>query len=286
MDSSTSMQVDESNKRRPRELSESSNELAETTEEPNGAAALVVKPKHPSSKKFKINAFEGFQATSQNQEMNNVIIIEPKEEQKKDFFSNNLKTFRLLEKSAIGKAGIVENKRNLKRGTQIVKISNTENLLQILEIKQLGEYEVECSLPKGKLNTNREIYKIGVIGSIGKDTDLNEIKEILESSYPDQIYKVDRLMSRKNKIPVPTNLIKIWFRESISELPEYVILFAERFRVSKFIDRSLQCYQCQDFGHFASQCVRNPKCVLCAGDHKLSDCPNKKTLNIEKDGNL
>ena len=37
-----------------------------------------------------------------------------------------------------------------------------------------------------------------------------------------------------------------------------------------------QCYNCQGFGHNASECkVRLPKCVVCAKAHSSTDCPEK-----------
>ena len=42
------------------------------------------------------------------------------------------------------------------------------------------------------------------------------------------------------------------------------------------METPLQCYRCQVFGHSAKTCYRREKCVVCAGNHRLSECPKEK----------
>ena len=37
----------------------------------------------------------------------------------------------------------------------------------------------------------------------------------------------------------------------------------------------IQCYRCQKFGHNQLKCDKDQVCVVCAGKHKLKDCPDK-----------
>ena len=39
-----------------------------------------------------------------------------------------------------------------------------------------------------------------------------------------------------------------------------------------------QCYRCQEFGHLATYCKREEKCVRCAGKHTVSSCTQTTTL--------
>ena len=41
----------------------------------------------------------------------------------------------------------------------------------------------------------------------------------------------------------------------------------------------VQCYKCQCFGHISKNCHKNVKCVLCAENHVLNDCPFKSKDN-------
>ena len=86
--------------------------------------------------------------------------------------------------------------------------------------------------------------------------------------------KVERLHRSKKFNFAPTNLMKVWF--TTETLPEIIVFMAERFKVRPFVDKVYQCYNCQKFGHTASICTSQTKCVVCAGDHKLDNCPNRE----------
>ena len=64
----------------------------------------------------------------------------------------------------------------------------------------------------------------------------------------------------------------------VEALPEYVILMRERFRVSSFVDPPFQCFNCQSFGHSAKNCKKDASCVICAGNHIHTICPNKDSF--------
>lgn len=41
----------------------------------------------------------------------------------------------------------------------------------------------------------------------------------------------------------------------------------------------IQCFKCQEFGHVAKNCFKEIKCVICASDHKSSECTVKNSNN-------
>ena len=234
-------------------------------------------------KKSKISEhnFEGFDmnmeanANMENIHDENIIIIKPREDQCKKFFADNVKIFRLLQKSVFGEAGILENRKNLKKEVQVVKIKDKNKIETILQITKLGEFDVKCSIPIGRSDNQH----IGVIGPIGTETDLDELQEIIKFEGKYQIEKIQRILSFKSKERTPTNLLKIWI--NADQLPEYMYIMAERFRVKPYIQRTIQCYRCQGFGHFASTCKKSQSCLVCSGNHRFNECPNKNTDNVK-----
>lgn len=46
-------------------------------------------------------------------------------------------------------------------------------------------------------------------------------------------------------------------------------------------NRVVQCFNCQCFGHISKNCHKQIKCVLCAENHTLKDCPFKELKNQE-----
>ena len=209
--------------------------------------------------------FEGW-----NHEVENPIItITPNQEDSSRFFANSIKTYRLLQNSPIGRSKILENKGIPRKNIQVVKIEKSEFLNEIMKIEKLGDFKVKCKLGKSDAPAHN---RIGVMGPIGKDTDLNDLKEIIcEEGH--NVTRIGRLVRGKRNNYEPTDLIKVWFE--VDTLPEYLLVMAQKFNVRPFIQRAFQCFNCQSFGHLASNCTASTKCVLCAGNHRLTDCPNK-----------
>ncbi|CAH1383686.1 unnamed protein product, partial [Tenebrio molitor] len=61
--------------------------------------------------------------------------------------------------------------------------------------------------------------------------------------------------------------------ESKAKTVEFVIVKWKKLINSRKI---IQCHKCQVWGHAASNCHANPKCLKCAKDHLTSDCTLKK----------
>ena len=84
--------------------------------------------------------------------------------------------------------------------------------------------------------------------------------------------KEERIFKGKNKIL--TLSVKIYVDDP--ELPEYIYVGFQRFRVSVFAGDPWQCYKCRGFGDIAAHCRFRPRCLLCAGLHELPECDRKK----------
>jgi hypothetical protein len=56
------------------------------------------------------------------------------------------------------------------------------------------------------------------------------------------------------------------------QFPLKISVWGARYTVKQFIPRAIQCYNCQGFGHMASNCHRGRRCLLCNGQHTLDEC--------------
>lgn len=184
----------------------------------------------------------------------------------KSFFANDFALAKNLEKSILNKYVIANTTKNIRKGFLVVNLEKVKqgDLGNILELTQLGNWKIKCRLPRVQQSCR------GVIGPIGIDTPDIEISNEL-SKYFKQNVAVQRITRGKEKNP--TLSVKLTFE--MDTLPEYVILFHQKFRTRVFVSRPWQCYQCQGFGHNAADCRGKPRCVICSGYHKLSECPEK-----------
>jgi hypothetical protein len=69
--------------------------------------------------------------------------------------------------------------------------------------------------------------------------------------------------------------------ESKAKTVEYVIIKWKKLINTRKI---IQCHKCQVWGHAASNCHANPKCLKCAKDHLTSDCSLK--IEVPEDQKL
>ena len=184
--------------------------------------------------------------------------------------------YRLLKESIIGKIGIQHTKRNLKKKIQVIELKSNENLEGILNINKLGDFDIKIYEPLSLR------CKIGMIGPIEYKTNIEEVKEMLiMDGY--KISRVERLKIGKKDDLKTTKTVKIWFETTT--LPEVIEFMFEKFKVSPYYDKPWQCYKCQKFGHNANTCGNKEKCVLCSGNHRLLNCPNKDKENVAKCAN-
>jgi hypothetical protein len=94
-----------------------------------------------------------------------------------------------------------------------------------------------CSIP------NRDKYLYGVASPISTDTDLDQLKEIINVTNNTNIVKIERLNSHKNKETVPSESIKITF--SSSHMPDQIKIGFFNYRIRLYVFNPTQCYNCQ-----------------------------------------
>ena len=109
-------------------------------------------------------------------------------------FNNDVKLAKAINDSIFGKKKIIDTYKNLKRKLLIIKIEKPtdDELAEILQTKSIGEWQVKCRLP------NSAQYIRGVIGPIGHESDLQEVKETLQMKSKN-ITDVKRIYKGKEK---------------------------------------------------------------------------------------
>jgi hypothetical protein len=140
-------------------------------------------------------------------------------------------------------------------------------------LNKLGNYTVECSQPI----SHTQFF--GVIKHFGLETTADEVIEALQARQEQNGIKAERIMKGKRNNRIPTLCMKLMF--PTAAIPEYVYFINQRFKVNPFVDAPYQCYNCQGFRHGAKDCKGKSKCVRCAGEHKLVDCPHTQNAAVK-----
>ena len=90
-----------------------------------------------------------------------------------------------------------------------------------------------------------------------------------EAGYSDFI--ATRIIKPKGKIK--TSMFKVAL--AAARLPKYIYLLYRKYKVSLYIDKPWQRYNCQQFKHNADTCRSKLKCVVCSGHHSVKNCDSR-----------
>ena len=195
-----------------------------------------------------------------------VIIIEPIADSRpvSKFLANDVAIARSVQLSPFHPF-LLDTRKNYSKNLLVLTLNaSTSDMDKLLLVKTLGDWTISCRLPQ-MLNSSR-----GLMGPIGLDSDLSELKGMLSDAHPD-ITNVVRLCKGKDKIPTLSVIVTF----TSQSLPEHVTFCHQRFRIRPFIDKPWQCFRCQGFGHNAEQCRSKPRCVVCGDNHLVRDCPSR-----------
>jgi hypothetical protein len=187
------------------------------------------------------------------------------DKEKDQLLGGSVKLSALLKQSPFGQAGIENITVNWKKKTVAILLNSKEGLPGLLQTGRLGEFNILCSQPGSHVGVS------GKIGPINGDVSVEEIQKILYEREDQQGIRVIRLQKGTGHEKVPAMTVRLVFPGET--LPPFVYFGYRRFRVSLYVDKPLQCFKCQGFGHGSRQCGGKEVCVICAGPHALKDCP-------------
>lgn len=204
--------------------------------------------------------------TSDSHSATDIIVIEPLSEKDNiiGLMSNNVKFARILEASPFGKISNMSVTTNFSKKMIIVKFPKVPNekLQSLLNVNKMGDCNIQCRKP-----LSQQLSR-GVIGPIGLETTDEELNDYL-TGRDCNIVKAKRLLKGNQK--TPTLSIMITFKTPT--LPENVAIGHQLFAVRAYIPNPWQCFNCQRFGHNASDCKSKPRCMLCSEQHASNSCP-------------
>ena len=216
--------------------------------------------------------------SGENSAKGRIIIVEPvgSEGEISSFIGKTIATYKLIEESSFGRYGIDSIKTNFKKKSFTIRMKTRDKVPELCQIHQLGKYRVKCFQPVSHTLVQ------GVIYQIGWETTMEEIVESIRTGSHLTV-KAERIMKRRNNISTPTTAVKLEFM-NMSNRPQKVFLGRQCFQVHPYIEKPMQCYNCQGFHHLAKNCFSKAKCVICAGPHPSRECTNKSQVKCSNCG--
>src|SRR6218665_2420856 len=83
------------------------------------------------------------------------------------------------------------------------------------------------------------------------------------------ILKVARILKIKDKVKVPTSVIRLDFAPGTAA-PTCVYIGFQSFKTKDYIPAPTRCFRCMGLNHVAKHCYQKERCGICAGEHFVS----------------
>ena len=181
-------------------------------------------------------------------------------------FTNDIKFAKYLDSSPFKALPNLTVTKNFTKRMYILRFTNTPStsINELLQVTTLGDYSIKCRLPLSQQTCR------GVIGPVSLEISMSELFDYVHSSHP-TLSSVKRLNKGSSKTPSLSVLLV--FTGAV--LPPSVTLGFQRYQIRTYVPSPWQCFNCQRYGHNASDCRSKPRCLLCAGGHKTAECPLK-----------
>ena len=107
--------------------------------------------------------------TSRSDVINNercIILIRPRVSNAKELLNDPIEIVSAIKQSKFGVLNIIDIKTNKRKGLLVAEFSKPGYIIEeLLNVKHLGKWEVECCIP------NRDKYSVGVISLVGFKSD-------------------------------------------------------------------------------------------------------------------
>lgn len=166
---------------------------------------------------------------------------------------------------------------NFKNGRQKISIYTTSNE----DFKKVQQELISRGHEFHTFSIKEERVKRLVIKGISSDYTPTEVEADLKRMGLD-IIKVNNMYKAKN---VPSNMFLVNFPKTtqlntVLKSNKYQYICYQKVQWCKYktpINKSVQCYRCQGFGHSSSNCNYKSRCVKCTAIHEPGKCPKTET---------
>lgn len=155
----------------------------------------------------------------------------------------------------------------------LIKCKNTKQVKAISEINKIGSVDVKVS--EGNNGAKGVIYDIPL--EMKEEEILNELKtqNVIGVKRMVKRVRTDETIEGKRQISqIPMRCVILTFSK-VTIPPEIHLCFQIK-RVKQYVPPVIRCYQCQRFGHNASQCNSKKRCVRCGENHSFDECKRKE----------
>ncbi|XP_048237112.1 uncharacterized protein LOC125372115 [Haliotis rufescens] len=182
----------------------------------------------------------------------------------------------VISKAINGCCGEVKNVTRLRNGSILVECVRRQQSLNLLSLSQFANVEVAVSAHR-TLNSCR-----GIVRDRARClSDMSEDEIVVELS-KQGVTAVKRFTRKQDNNIIKTNTYLFTF--SLSRIPDSIKAGYFNIGVEVYVPNPLRCYKCQNFGHGAQTCTRNPVCVRCSGSHEGTQCTDTiKCANCDGD---
>ena len=195
-----------------------------------------------------------------------VLLVRPANESSKKMLTSPEALCEALEADPFKSIPISDVRVNRRQGLLAIEVADKDrsSLDTLLQVTQLGKWDVICSLP------NQDKFCYGVVAPIDLESNLDALSKRVRVQGSATFVKMERLTRSVNGVRQPSTSLRLVFEGS--ELPKNIKIGYHSYSVRKYTFPPLQCFHCQRFGHSAQGCNSPRRCLLCAGSHHFSDC--------------
>ena len=208
-------------------------------------------------------------ATLRSETSNSVILIKPLGPDVEKLINNPIALVEAVKKSPY--SHIKEKDVRVNKRKKIIAIelkSDRGKIEELLKVKVLGKWPVECYKP------NKSIMKYGVIFPIDVSASLEELKDLISlPGNAGEIQSLGRLKKRVGNQVVDSSSVKVGISGEF--LPGHLTIGCSYYKLRPFVEEPIQCYRCQRLGHTSHGCTSKERCLLCGLNHNKTNCTSE-----------
>lgn len=184
----------------------------------------------------------------------------------------------VIQKELYDTIGVVKKIDKTNKGAIAITCVDPPQYYKAKRMKDLLGRRINVNVPTSLTTSRGCIYNVPL--------EVNE-EDILDVLKVQKVTKVKRLnyYDKAKKKPVPSTTLCLTFDSP--NLPDRINLGYNNYRVKVFIQKTLQCYKCQRYGHHSAQCKGQERCRKCGDNHRSDDCQAStvKCANCKGDHN-